>query len=159
MLSAVKSFLLGPAEKAAPRFDDLQIAVVALLVRAATTDADFSDDERRVIRRLAADGFGLSPADVDALVAAAESEEARTLDLHRWAQAIKRGYDEAERVRLIEKMWEIVYADGVLDDYEANLLRRVAGLIYVPDRESGAARQRVLARLGLATRPERSPET
>ena len=62
-------------------------------------------------------------------------------------------------MRLIEKMWEIVYADGVLDDYEANLLRRVAGLIYVPDRESGAARQRVLARLGSAARPERSPET
>ncbi|MEQ8283666.1 MAG: TerB family tellurite resistance protein [Parvibaculum sp.] len=159
MLSAIKSFLLGPAEEAAPGFDDLQIAVVALLVRAATTDADFSDDERRIIRRLAADGFGLSRADVDALVAAAESEEARTLDLHRWAQAIKQGYDEAERVRLIEKMWEIVYADGVLDDYEANLLRRVAGLIYVPDRESGAARQRVLARLGSAARPERSPET
>ncbi|PKQ08293.1 MAG: hypothetical protein CVT72_00175 [Alphaproteobacteria bacterium HGW-Alphaproteobacteria-11] len=159
MLSAVKAFLLGPSKEPAPGFDDLQIAVVALLVRAATTDADFSDEERRVIRGLAADSFGLSPTEVDALVAAAESEEASTLDLHRWAQAIKQGYDEAERVRLIEKMWEIVYADGVLDDYEANLLRRVAGLIYVPDRESGAARQRVLARLGLAARSERLPES
>ncbi len=44
-------------------------------------------------------------------------------------------------------MWEVVYADGVLDDYEANLLRRVAGLIYVPDRQSGEARQRVINRL------------
>jgi len=49
-------------------------------------------------------------------------------------------------------MWEVVYADGVLDDYEANLLRRVAGLIYVPDRESGQARQRVIARLGITPR-------
>ena len=71
------------------------------------------------------------------------------MDLFRWAQAIKRAYGETARIALIEKMWEVVYADGELDDYEANLLRRVAGLIYVPDRESGQARQRVLARLGL----------
>lgn len=156
MLSAIKSLLLGPAENVTPKFDDLQIAVVALMVRAATTDADFSDDERQAIRRITADAFGLAPADVAELVATAEGEEARTIDLHRWAQAIKRGYDEAERLRLIEKMWEIVYSDGVLDDYEANLLRRVAGLIYVPDRASGEARQRVLARLGLSAH---SPET
>ncbi|MDO8840664.1 MAG: TerB family tellurite resistance protein [Parvibaculum sp.] len=157
MFSNIKSFLLGPAEDAAPKFDNLQIAVMALLVRAATTDADFSDDERRTIRQIATDTFGLAPSDLDALVATAESEEARTIDLHRWAQAIKRGYDEAERLKLVEKMWEVVYADGVLDDYEANLLRRVAGLIYVPDRESGEARQRVRARLGLRDRPTRSP--
>lgn len=156
MLSAIKSLLLGSAENATPKFDDLQIAVVALLVRAATTDTDFREDERQTIRRITADAFGLAPAEVDELVAAAESEEAGTVDLHRWAQAIKRGYDEAERVRLIEKMWEVVYSDGVLDDYEANLLRRVAGLIYVPDRESGKARQRVVARLSLSAR---SPET
>ena len=77
-----------------------------------------------------------------------------TLDLHRWAQAIKRAYSEEERVGVIEKMWEVVYADGVLDDYEANLLRRVAGLIYVPDRESGQARQRVIARLGITPRKQ-----
>ena len=81
-------------------------------------------------------------------------QESETLDLHRWAQAIKQAYSEEERVELIEKMWEVVYADGVLDDYEANLLRRVAGLIYVPDRESGQARQRVMARLGITPRPQ-----
>lgn len=159
MLAAIRSFLLGAPEGAAPRFDDLQVAVVALLIRAATTDSDFSEDERRAIRSIATDTFGLAPSEIDELVAAAESEEARTLDLHKWAQEIKRGYNEAERINLIEKMWEIVYADGVLDDYEANLLRRVAGLIYVPDRESGEARQRVLARLGSPDRPARPPET
>jgi uncharacterized tellurite resistance protein B-like protein len=46
-------------------------------------------------------------------------------------------------------LWEVAYADGVLDEYEDSLLRRVGGLIYVPDRERGMARQRVLRRLGL----------
>ena len=87
-----------------------------------------------------------------ALIEAATEEEAETLDLHRWVQSIKQAYSEEERVALIEKMWEVVYADGILDEYEANLLRRVAGLIYVPDRQSGEARQRVMARLGITPR-------
>jgi uncharacterized tellurite resistance protein B-like protein len=52
-------------------------------------------------------------------------------------------------VELIEMLWEVAYADGVLDEYEDSLLRRVGGLIYVPDRERGEARRRVLKRLGL----------
>jgi uncharacterized tellurite resistance protein B-like protein len=46
-------------------------------------------------------------------------------------------------------LWEVAYADGTLHDYEASLLRRITGLLYVSDRESGEARKRVLARLGL----------
>jgi uncharacterized tellurite resistance protein B-like protein len=50
---------------------------------------------------------------------------------------------------VIEMLWEVAYADGRLHDYEASLLRRVTGLLYVSDRDSGEARKRVLARLGL----------
>lgn len=152
MIDRLKSFLLGSPEKAPREFGDLQVAVVALLIRAATSDARFGAEERDTIRRIVADSFGLTPEAVLSLVREAEGEESETLDLHRWAQAIKRAYSEEERVGVIEKMWEVVYADGVLDDYEANLLRRVAGLIYVPDRESGQARQRVIARLGITPR-------
>lgn len=154
MIDRLKSFLLGSPEETPREFGDLQIAVVALLIRAATSDARFGEDERDAIRRIAADSFGLTPEAVLSLVKEAEGEESETLDLHRWAQAIKRAYSEEERVGVIEKMWEVVYADGVLDDYEANLLRRVAGLIYVPDRESGQARQRVIARLGITPREQ-----
>jgi uncharacterized tellurite resistance protein B-like protein len=151
MLDKIKAFLTGTDEPSASgRFDELQIAVVALLVRAASTaDSRFDERERATIANIAAEHFGLAPDDVADLVATAASDEEKTLDLHRWAQTIKKRYGEEERITLIEKMWEVVYADGVLDDYEANLLRRVAGLIYVPDRESGQARLRVMARLGL----------
>ena len=47
-------------------------------------------------------------------------------------------------------LWEVVYADGIAHAYEANLLRRIGGLLYAPDRDQGAARKRVLARLGIA---------
>ena len=48
---------------------------------------------------------------------------------------------------MIEMLWEVVYADGTLDDFESNMMRRVAGLLYVNDRESGEARKRVQARM------------
>lgn len=147
MLDRILAFLKSPAETAAEAFASGDVAVVALLVRAAMTDAEFSDTERATIRRLVTETFDLAADAVERLIAQAEKEESHTLDLHRWSQAIKQSRDEEARISIIEKMWEVVYADGRLDDYEANLLRRVAGLIYVPDRASGEARQRVLARL------------
>ena len=152
MLSAIKSFLLGAPDVRRDEAQDLRVAVVALLVRAATSDADFGAEEKETISRIASQSFDLPPSEVAALIEAASEEEAETLDLHRWVQSIKQAYSEEERIALIEKMWEVVYADGVLDEYEANLLRRVAGLIYVPDRKSGEARQRVMARLGITPR-------
>ena len=154
MLTKIKSFLLGAAEEKRDEAEDLRVAVVALLVRAATADADFGPEDKEAIRRIVSECFELAPDEVGALIDAARTEEAETLDLHRWTQSVKQAYSEDERVQLIERMWEVVYADGVLDDYEANLLRRVAGLIYVPDRQSGEARQRVMARLGLPPRKD-----
>lgn len=152
MIEALKAFLLGGQRPRTSRPDAAQIAIIALLIRAATSDADFAEPERQAIARIAASYFHVSDVELTELMALAQAEEAQTMDLYRWAQTIKQHYDEAARIELIEKLWEVVYADGKLDDYEANLLRRVAGLIYVPDRESGQARLRVMARLGLQDR-------
>jgi uncharacterized tellurite resistance protein B-like protein len=67
-----------------------------------------------------------------------------------FTRTIKDGYSPEDRVEIIEMLWEVAYADGVLHDYEANLLRRVGGLIYVSDQDRGDARKRVLTRMGLA---------
>lgn len=62
---------------------------------------------------------------------------------------IKNSLDHPERVELMEMLWQVAYADGVLHDYEANLMRRLAGLLYVSDQESGEARKRAQRALGL----------
>ena len=59
---------------------------------------------------------------------------------------------------MIEMLWEVALADGDIHHYESNLVRRVAGLLYVPDPESGAARKRVLQRLKSSAKNERPPE-
>jgi uncharacterized tellurite resistance protein B-like protein len=133
-------------------FDELQLAAAALMVEAATMDSDFDAGERARVASLVRERFALSAEEATDLVGEAEQMAATSVEWHGFTRAIKNGFDQAERVQLIEMLWEVVYADGELHDYEASLLRRVTGLLYVSDRESGEARKRVLARLGL---PER----
>ncbi|MCE7999293.1 MAG: TerB family tellurite resistance protein [Rhodobiaceae bacterium] len=130
-------------------FDDVKVAAAALLVCAATMDEVYGKTEQATIRRVLKSFFELSDEETEELMTLAESEEQRAVGLHRWAQTLKDAYEVEERTQLIEQLWEVVYADGELHDYEASLLRRIVGLIYVPDREAGLARKRVLARLGL----------
>jgi len=130
--------------------EEVRLAAAALLVEAASLDGSFDDDERQAVARTLRDHFGLNEEELATLMTAAEARQAASNQLLDFTRAIKAHYSPEERIEIIEMLWEVAYADGVLHDYEASLLRRVGGLIYVPDRERGAARQRVLARLGIA---------
>lgn len=130
-------------------FDELQLATAALMVEAAGLDDDFSAAERERMVALLARRFALSSEAAADVVAAAEARIGDAGHLHAFTSVVKRAFDAEERVALLQMLWEVVYADGELHDYEANLMRRLTGLLHVPDRESGAARKRALAELGL----------
>ena len=130
-------------------FEERQLAAAALLVEAASMDSEFGAAERTKINELLQSHFGLEAEEASALLAEAERAAAESIQWQGFTQAIKDGFAPAERVEVIEMLWEVAYADGQLHDYEASLLRRITGLLYVSDRESGEARKRVLARLGL----------
>jgi uncharacterized tellurite resistance protein B-like protein len=107
---------------------------------------------RAVILKLLAARFALSQSDCEKLIAAAQSHAAELVQLHGHTSAIAEAMSPAQRVELIEMLWDVAYADGVLDPEEDLLIRRIAGLIYVDDRERVLARQRVLARRQAQTR-------
>jgi uncharacterized tellurite resistance protein B-like protein len=136
------------AHPAAHSFQERQLAAAALMVEAATMDDRFDAAECDRITALVETRFGLSREEARDLVGEAERAASASVEWHGFTRAIKAGFDHAERVELIEMLWEVAYADGELHDYEASLLRRIAGLLYVSDRDSGEARKRVLARLG-----------
>jgi len=137
--------LLMPGD--APRAEtEIHIAVAALLVEAARMDDDFDPAERAAIRGVLAKRFALDQGSVDRLIAAAENAADRSSALYRFTRVVAERFDPAARVEMIEMLWEVAYADGVLDPDEDALIRRIAGLIFVEDHERGAARQRVLAR-------------
>lgn len=153
MITRIKALLFGEggasSEKAGSDADELTLATTALLVEAASLDGTFDDDERATILELLEHRFGLDRAEADELVAEATAKIEDSVEIYGFTRTIKDRYGPEDRVRMIEMLWEVAYADGVLHDFEANLVRRVAGLIYVPDRDAGEARKRVLERLGL----------
>lgn len=154
MIDRIKALLNGsggrrPGDAARPGFADLQVAAAALLVEAAQMDADFDAAERTKILDLVCTRFELTEAEAESLVELAAQRVADSSQLYSFTRVVKDSFDHKERVDLMEMLWEVVYADGTLHDLEANLMRRIAGLIYVSDRESGAARKRALNRLGL----------
>ena len=149
MFDHVLSLIRGEAEP--PRSgNDLKLAVAALLVETARMDDTFDAAERAVIMRLLGARFGLDPAAATLLLAAAERAEAGATDLFRFTKAVIEALTPAERIGLIEMMWEVAFADGATDPDEDALLRRVAGLIAVDDHDRGEAKRRVMVRRGLS---------
>jgi len=151
MLKRIKSILSGTTSQpeADKVEDERQIAAAALLVEAATLDDVFDDDERATIAAVLGQHFAIDAEACTALIEAAEEAQEESNHLLRFTRTIKDSYSPEDRIEIIEMLWEVAYADGVLHDYEANLLRRVGGLIYVSDQDRGDARKRVLTRMGL----------
>ena len=151
MLDRFKSFLIeknaiSSDKEGAHTPDEFHLAAAALLVHAATIDAEFDPKERDRIEWLCEHQFGLSHGEAHALIEAAESEAGESVQLLRFTRTIKDGFSYDERIHLMEMLWEVVYADEIVEAHETMLMRRIAGLIYVEDRDSGIAKSRVRAR-------------
>lgn len=140
------------ADKAKPAPHDTsekQIAAIALLVEAATLDGEFGDAEQAAIRRIAAARFGLNEDEITTLITLATQRHDGANQLFGFTHQIKQSYLPEDRIEVVEMLWEVVYADGVLHDYEANLMRRIGGLIHVSEMDRGDARKRVMVKLGV----------
>jgi uncharacterized tellurite resistance protein B-like protein len=152
VLDRLKAFLAGPGAATEDRtqgIDKVQLATVALLVEAAQMDAEFGPEERAKIAELVEARFGLSAAESGALLHAAGEKVEQSVEVFGFTREINKAFSPEERIEMMEMLWEVAYADGELHHLEASLMRRLAGLLHVSDRDSGTARKRVLARLGL----------
>ncbi len=150
MLDRIKSlFGGGEAPETTKATTDPMLAAAVLLVDAARADENYSEDERTRVADILKHRFHLSDEEVASLAALAEERAEESVNLHRFTSLVKNNWSEDERIGLIELLWEVAYADGKIQSYEDHLVRRVAGLIYVTDRDRGEARKRVAERLGL----------
>jgi len=133
-------------EASEPRFeaDDFRLAATALLVRAANIDGQFDDAERAKLRDRLKSRFSLDDAAVSTLIEEATAAEREAVDLYRFTSLLDRKLDDEGRRYLIEVMWEIVYADARVSEFEDNLLWRVADLLHVPSRDRIELRRRVV---------------
>jgi uncharacterized tellurite resistance protein B-like protein len=110
-------------------------------------DDDFNLEERRAIEHVLSERFDLSAEKLHDLYVAAERAVRGSTQFFPFTRQIVKNISHEERGQILEMMWQVAYADGVLDPQEDMLLRRIAGLIHVDDRERGLARQRALAKM------------
>ncbi len=124
--------------------DDARLALTALLVRVARTDGIYDPAEASRIERIISTRYGLDAAGTTELRRQAEALEDEAPDTVRFTRAIKDAVSLEDRIGVIEALWDVVMADGIREEEENALLRLVANLLGVNDRDSNMARKRVM---------------
>jgi len=124
--------------------DDMKLAASALLVEVAMVDRDFNEAERDRIIQFVKSKFSLEEATASQLISRAEGEVEGSVQLYGITAALRQGLSYEDRVELMECLWMVAYADGEIDPFEDQLMRRIGGLIYVTDRDRGTARKKAI---------------
>ena len=121
---------------------DYRLAAAALLIHVIAIDGEVSDVELRKLTALLKAQFELDDAAVTELIEAATAAEREAIDLYHFTSLLNRSLDEAGKARVVEMMWQLVYADGRVNEFEENVIWRAADLLGVSSRERIALRQR-----------------
>ena len=114
-----------------------------MLVHVISIDGEPSAAEKRKLHSLIESRFGLDPGSADQLIASATLVEGEAVDLYHFTSVIMRSVDEAGRLRIVEMMWELVYADGEVNEFEDNVVWRAADLLGVSSRDRIDLKHRV----------------
>jgi uncharacterized tellurite resistance protein B-like protein len=148
MLDGLRQFIadvVSPGGHEGRSFDDTgyRLAATALLVHVVSLDGEPSEVEKRKLHSLIESRFGLDPGTADQLIASATLVEGEAVDLYHFTSVIMRSVDEAGRLRIVEMMWELVYADGQVSEFEDNVVWRAADLLGVSSRDRIDLKHRV----------------
>jgi uncharacterized tellurite resistance protein B-like protein len=150
VLRAIQDFFrlkIEPDMEVGPDQHGLQLATAALMFEMLRADNDEHPDERHALERALQKSFALSESETRQLAQLAEREADESVSLYQFTGLINRHFTPNEKIRVVEMLWQVAYADGSLDRYEEALVRKVAELIYVPHREFMQAKHRVLEAL------------
>ena len=118
--------------------------LAGLMIEAAYTDGQIDNSELNKIKLSLVNVFDERPKEVDLVIEEAVKNKNNSKSLHHYTSYINKNFNDNKKILLIETLWEIVLSDGEVHDFEANLIRRLAGLLYISDVNSGNARKRAL---------------
>jgi uncharacterized tellurite resistance protein B-like protein len=122
----------------------IEEAVVVLLLRAANIDGKKDEQEIKAIKRLIIKQFNYNEEEADILIVSASKKEESSTDLFEWSKIINDHYDLDSKKIVFSMMCEIICADGLIDPFESNLIRRLSGLLYISDKDAGAIKKMVM---------------
>jgi len=150
MLEPLKQFLAdlagGTKQQAHFAEDDYRLAAAALLIHVTTVDGDMSAVERDKLQAVLKHRFALDDTATAELIDAAIAADRDAVDLYHFTSLINRALDEDGRLRMVEMMWEMIYADGRVTEFEENVVWRASDLLGVSSRSRIEIRHRVAAR-------------
>ncbi len=118
--------------------------ICGLMIEAAYTDGIIEESELKKIKFSLINTFDEDATEVDLVIDEAIKNKNNSKSLHYYTSFINKNFDSDKKLLLIEALWEIVLSDGEIHDFESNIIRRLAGLLYISDVNSGNARKRAL---------------
>ncbi len=145
MLNTLSQFLsmdFAPARVEDHPERTLQLATAVLLIEVMRSDADCADVEQAAILKILKERFHLSNEEVAQLTERGLRIAMTANDFQQFTSLINRELELSEKIRIIEYMWQVAYADGKIDAHENHLLRKIAGLLYIPHDDYIAAKMR-----------------
>jgi len=152
MLVGLRQFIadiVGPQDHARAFGDsDYRLAATALLIHVVSLDGRPTAAEQRKLHGLIENHFGLDRGTADRLIADATEVEGDAVDLYRFTSVIMRSLDEEGRKRIVQMMWELVYADGQVSEFEDNVVWRASDLLGISQRDRIELKHAVAERAG-----------
>ena len=149
MLDSLKRFFSpaaadGSADAGHDPEHDIRIATCALFLEMARIDGKFTPQEMETVLTIMKEKYGLSGEHADALVAEADKELEDSVDLWQFARLINENYSIDEKMEVIETLWQMVYVDGKMDEYEHYLMNKLRNLLRLSHDQLIAAKKKVL---------------
>jgi len=152
MVTVIKQFFdryikSAPDSADAVSEHSLQIATAALLIEMMRADSDIHEDEKITITKSIRSKFGLTDEEIGALMKLAEDRIWESTGYYEFTSLINKGFSPEQKIKVIEHLWEVAYADSILDRHEEYMVRKIADLIYVAHKDFIDAKLRVKSRL------------
>lgn len=143
--------LAPPPTQTDPRDEEhlLQLATAVMLVEVMRADTSFHDDEREAVLAALVDKFALTADEAQRLVELAHAAAKQATDLFAFTSRINDRFEMAQKIRMIEHMWRVAYADGHLSEHERHVMWRIADLLHVPQGAYQHARRRAQEAAGI----------
>ena len=129
--------------------DRILTAACALLLEMAAIDGEFSAEEQQAVLAIMRQDYGVDAGEASDIMAAAQAERARSIDLWRFTNIINQHYSRDDKLRVIETIWKVVYTDGRLNGHEDHLVHTLAALLNLSHPDLIEAKLRVKKAQGL----------
>ena len=153
MLNSLKKiFKQSEQELNKNQFTEDLYLLCGIMVEAANTDGKIDQIEINKISNTLIDIFEENSLEVDLVLQKCLKTINEPKSLHSFTSKLNKIFSERKKILLIETLWEIVLADGELHEFESNLIRRLAGLLYITDVSCGNAKKRAIAKLNVETK-------